>query len=305
MSKESGKPSDKEQGQQENDSVFDFLYHDPERIGSFLSQMDPGGHLRSYKRTVNVNDGTADAFENKVTGGAVVFKGATKATTSSSTLAGEGSESTYDPIWTNARSFLDFLTSRDFIQNDLSEANIGQFVLGSGDLSVLDFVMLKSMWKLPSMQHFIKNGASEPEGNRSERRSQSATQKPKSKPEPTEMDLALEMMEVLPHSIQGRMSTLHGQVWTTLREECLVTSPSDLVLKHGLTLPGEWNMLGILDAYPDHSSDVADLPLSGDMSDILPTFLATLTPVTRGILGRPQNAYAMTPLLIFREVQGQ
>lgn len=305
MSSASEKPSSKGLDHPEKDSVFDFLYHDPERIGSFLSQMDPSGHLRSYKRTLNVNDGTADAREGKITGNAVVLKSDTKFTTSSSTQAGEGSESTYDPIWTNARSFLDFLASWDFIQNDLTQANIGQFVLGSGNLSVLDFIMLKSMWKLPSMQHFIKNGASEPEGNRNERRSQNATHKTKAKPEPTEMDLALEIMEVLPHSIQGRMSTQHGQVWTTLREECLVTSSSDLVLKHGLTLPGEWKMLGILDAYPDYSSSVEDLPLSGGMSDILPTFLATLTPITRSILGRPESAYAMTPLLIFREVKGR
>jgi hypothetical protein len=268
--------------------------------------MDPGGHLKAFKRTRNVNDAQSDAVGGSVAGDILVAKGRANATTTVSSQANEGSESTYDPLWTNARAFLDFLAQRNFIQRDLEAATIGQFVLGSGGLSVLDFVMLRGMWKLPTMQHFIKKGSSEPEGSRKERRAQGAVQRAgAAKSEPTEIDLALEMMDVLPHTIQGRMTTSHGQVWTTLREECLVTSSSDLLLKHGLTLPGEWNMLGILDAYPDYALESSALPLSGGMSDVLPTFLSTLTPLTRGMLGRPDNAFAMTPLLIFREVSGQ
>lgn len=305
MSNASEKQSTEDLGPQDDDSVFDFLYHDPQRIGSFLSQMDPEGLLKGVKRTNSVSDGHADTAGGQVAGEALIVKGQASASTTLSTSTNSSGEATYDPLWTNARAFLDYLAQREMIQRDLSKATIGQFVITSGTLAVLDYVMLRAMWKLPTVQHFIKrDNGDAPELNRQGRRAGAAA-KGNKVAEPSEMDLALEMMDVLPHSIQGRMATAQGEMWTTLSDSCLVTSPSDLLLKHGLALPGQWSMLGILDAYPFDSAESPQIENNGSMSDIFPAFLSLLAPITKGILGRPESSYAMTPVLIFREVNGQ
>lgn len=310
MSKESEKQFIESQAHQEAGSVFDFLYHDPQRIGSFLSQMDSGGLLKGVKLSNTVNDSHSDTAGGQVAGDTLVLKGKASSSSTLTTASVETGENTYDPLWTNARAFLDYLAQRNLINRHLNDASIGQFVLVTGNLTVLDFIMLRGMWKLPSMQHFIKKENSPvsdaiPTGNRKERRAQNSHYKSttEAKPEPTEIDLALELMDVLPHSIQGRMWTDQGEMWTTLNETCLVTTPSDILLKHGLQLPGEWSMLGILDAYPYDASDLVIPSANGEMSDVLPAFLSILSPLTRGMLGRPEGSHAMTPLLIFREVK--
>lgn len=50
MSKNDVTASQEEQGEAGPDSVFDFLYHDSRRIGSFLSQFDNNGLLTAINQ---------------------------------------------------------------------------------------------------------------------------------------------------------------------------------------------------------------------------------------------------------------
>ena len=52
-------------------------------------------------------------------------------------------------------------------------------------------------------------------------------------------------------------------VWTSLKEDALIVSAADLTLKHGTAIAGTWNMLGILDALPDHNA-AGELTVSGE-----------------------------------------
>ncbi|MBC7160115.1 MAG: hypothetical protein H5U21_08725, partial [Porphyrobacter sp.] len=151
--------STEEQGEAESGSVFDFLYHDHRRIASFLSQFDVNGLLTGLTQGEGVTKGAkrskrlgVGAQAPLVGGGSLDFEiGPGEA--GSQTL-----ERIYDPFWVNARQFLDVLTERDMIQRDISAANMGEFVLAKGFLSVLDLVMFKEAWKLPSLQRMIKAG---------------------------------------------------------------------------------------------------------------------------------------------------
>src|SRR6266404_2379829 len=116
-----------EQGQGKDDSVFDFLYADHDRIGLYMSQLNQFGNLTSLVRTTEASD--KKTFEGKIP-----------------TLVGMGSESasrnagtkTYDPRWTQCLAFLDELQERDMISRSMTDVGIGQFVLCSGDLAVVD-----------------------------------------------------------------------------------------------------------------------------------------------------------------------
>lgn len=299
----SKKRSDAEHGQAEPDSVFDFLYYDSQRVGSFLAQFDPNGLLQSLKQAASVGEGRG--AKHTLRGGASLgvadLRGVAEQTENQDTR--EGAERTFDPLWTNARAFLDLLAQRELVQRDVTTARMGQFVLARGRLTVLDNTLLAGAWKLDTIKEAMLSGAEEDAeltGNRQQRRAASKGGKPKKEASPIEM--ALELLTILPHAVQARI-TGDETVWCSLKLDGLVTSPSDLILKHGVEIPGEWAMLGILDAMPD-PLDQSD-PDPNDMTHGIAAMLITLlAPPTRTLLGRPGYAYGMTPLLIFREVAG-
>jgi hypothetical protein len=99
-------------------------------------------------------------------------------------------------------------------------------------------------------------------------------------------------------------------VWANLREEFMVTPPSELVLTHGTSMPGEWAMLGILSGRPDHGhiehqqklAEMGSALPPGVMNSAIGLLAQQMAPMIRMALGRPANAYAVTPILVFREV---
>jgi hypothetical protein len=79
----------------------------------------------------------------------------------------------------------------------------------------------------------------------------------------------------------------------------LTLSADDLLLKHGTSIAGTWNMLGILDALPD-GGEQEDLSFLADMVKGLAQFSQQIRPH----FGRATDYFGMTPLLVFREVSG-
>lgn len=273
-----------------SDSVFDFLYHDARRVGSFLAQFDDSGHLQQIKQT----EAVAKTSGNKTTvsgatGIPVVAQGQIASDRTSGKEGREGTERVYDPLWTNTRTLLDFLDSRGMIHRDISKARIGQFVLISGSLTILDLTILKGLWEIPHVNiGFIKGPANSIFNAKGVAASDAG------------YELLLNIFKALPHSVHAGLTDEQKRlVWSTLKEENMVVSSSDLLLKNGVVVSGQWSMLGILDAFPDdmstdsNAASLTDSPFS--------EILGSLAPFLRQ-LGRPQQAYGMTPLLIFRQV---
>jgi hypothetical protein len=92
-------------------------------------------------------------------------------------------------------------------------------------------------------------------------------------------------------------------VWCSLRDENLVTSSSDLMLKHGTNIAGSWEIIGILDATPGEAGIQTETsnPLSatpiGDLA-------RSMGPAVQTLMGRPAHAYGLNALMIFRRVVG-
>ncbi len=296
MSRKPETPPSTASGRQESDSVFDFLYHDPLRIASFLGQFDPSGVAQSLKRTDQTARTSTDGSSDSIKLSAGVISGNLGGQIGFSEGAQHGSERTYDPLWSNARAFLDYLEQKSMVERDILEARIGQFVLFKGDLSISDLTLLKEAWKLPQMRKLF--GVED--APVSKHRNSSA----KLNNEPNTNAFALDILSILPHSVQATVSSSLTSVWANLKPDCLATEPSDLTLKHGHAIPGTWSILGILDAQPQLLPDAEVQASEGDAAQAANILFRMLAPVTRNIMGRPLDAFAVTPLLVFREVTG-
>jgi hypothetical protein len=298
---------------QKRDSVLDFLYHDHRRIASFLAQFETYGILQQVKATESV--GRIGSSRTTHSAGLDLVTVAKAGITVDGTVSDDerdSAERTYDPLWTNARTFMKYLDEGNMIEPDLSRARLGQFVRATGSLAILDLVMMQSAWKLPTVQTLIKRGAlaaatldaATTGQNRHQRRKDASTGAARPS-ETSEADLMIDLLSMLPHAVQARLNGVSVNVWCSLRQESIVGASSDLVLKHGITVPGEWHILGILDAMPDQAGETGQDELPPAFAGSLVGQLAeSLAPVTRKFLGRPPEAYGMTPLLIYRNVSG-
>lgn len=308
-SKKQSAKSDEGQDRQITNSVFDFLYHDGRRVASFLAQFDPSGSLTQISQGTAAEKSRQDS--HKLEGGGSI--GVAKATTSN---AGEvrhrrQDEITrvYDPTWANARSFLDLTAEAGLIQPDVSAAAVGQLVLCKGSLTVKDLQLMTNLWGLPSAKQLIAAGLKQavppalgrgakanPVLKQLHDKAVGAAQANRQG-----LELFLDFVPTLPHTVQATISG-EEDVWCSLLREGLTFDPTDIILKFSERLPGEWAAIGILDALPDEppSNEIKKVDyLSGAAIAKLGDAIA---PMVRMSLGRPYQAYGITPLLIFREV---
>lgn len=304
-------PSNEEVGsepQQESrarNSVFDFLYHDVPRISSFLAQFETYGVLQQIKASESVgHSGTSKTVITGDLGVPLVAKGAVALDGTVVDEQRDAAERTYDPLLRNARTLMNYLAEREMV-HDLMNARIGQFVLATGQLAAFDLALLREAWKLPAVRKVILQEATKSnQGKNAKEREQ----------ERLSTDGAFEMLKIMPHAIQATIRGEGWSVWATLRETSLAISASDLLLKHGVGISGQWSMLGVLDAAPNSDVDgsneqsmlyILDQLLgAASLGGIAGQAVGQLAPAVRMMLGRPADAFGMTPLLIFREVSG-
>lgn len=293
-------------------SVYDFLYADSRRIASYLSQFE-GGHLTQLTRSIETGSSASeDAGRQFAIGAPKVLGGGSHSQESNATSEKEGMIRTFDPYWTNARAFLDFLSGRDLIERDICAARMGQFVLVTGKLAILNLGSMQNVWALPIFRQMLAEnmtkGSDAELGSRQQRRSQGKVSKPADPLEGLEtiVRLAIELLPTMPHFTTASIIGEFWSTWSTLTAENLVGSTSDLMLKHGNKIAGEWSMLGVLDALPDAEGtelDAVDKLLLGiSDSNIVATATIGLTPGIRMVAGRPSQSFGLTPLLIFREI---
>lgn len=281
----------------------DFLYHDPQRIGSFLSQFGADGVLQSLKQTSVSGENEASSTSGNL-GAKAILNAQLSSSAQTGTSSQDGAERTYDPLWINARAFLEHLTQNGLVESDIGIARLGRFVRVTGNLQIVDIGLIRGAYELDTFKALVGAGDGEPlTQNRQHQNRRSRNPKASAK-EPSTIDFAFEMLGILPHTIQAVISSDGRSVWSTLKPDCMAIGASDLVLKHSLEIPGDWSMVGILDALPESS-----LPQAPD--DIVPVIavrgfgvglLSLIAPITRQFLGRQAANYGMTPLLIYRDV---
>jgi len=311
MSTNDKKASAGEQGEPQNDSVYDFLYHDTKRIGSLLAQFDDAGHLQQIRQSESAKKGhrrgyklTAGANVPIVGGGNVGFEKAPHDEGS------EASERIYDPLWSNALTLLDYLGEANLINRDLTTASLGQFVIASGALSVLNAGMLVKLWESPDVRATAIRNATQTAKAQFAINPQNALLKGQAR-QTAEKALidqadanAKEVLALLPqlqHAAQCTVTGANFSVWSSLLAEGMITSAADLSMKHGADIPGTWHLLGILDAQPNPIPPQIPI-LPNTPPQHMGNLIRNFANVGRRILGRSEAAFGMTALLLFREI---
>lgn len=280
-------------GPKKVDSVYDFLYVDARRIGVLLSQFGNDGVLTELTRATDASSETGGGIDIKLA--------------KIETKEGEKSSLTrrFDPQWLTPLIFLD--KANDILVRDISTARIGQLALVSGSLFISDLSTSRALWEIPFVKSLIAEGMSERNvelaGNRHERRGAQKTTSQNSNKSAilSQVGGMLDIIKALPHGIVASISQNDNQtIWCCLNSPSLIISSSELMLNHGSSVSGSWNAVCIIDALPDVQDDVPDAPSIGVIADVM----KNVAPVARSLLGRPPSAYGVTPLMIFREIQG-
>lgn len=287
--------SSKGQDGPNTDSVYDFLYHDARRIASFLSQFSNFGHLTGVTHTESAQRSKDSAGSLKAEGGLPgIARVGGEVRSDAAAQYEQTGQRVYDPLWTNALTLLDFLDERDLIKRDIGQAQLGQFVLCTGSLSISDLMMMEKTWRLSSVQKLIKAGNKVKSGKNYNALS--------------EIELAFDLLGIMPHTVQARLKEGYiNKVWCSLNQDGLTGAVSDITLKHGTEIPGKWSMLGILDAKSKLAFETQPQQPDPDFSEgkeIADKMLRLIAPIARSFLGRPDDHYGMTPLLIFRSIDG-
>lgn len=271
--------SNEEQNSQRDESLFDFLYLDRTRLASYLAQIfDDGIHLSSKKTAA-----TGNQFTNSATGS--VF-GIVKAGLGSTESANETIERQFDASWSAPLSLLRELNESGFIKPFSKSLALGQMILFKGHIQVLDLRILQKLWQpVLAMQ-----AAATPAHTEAQRKAK--------KQEEAQAQAIARVAENLPHIIQMRAFNEEHQLWATLSPEALTVNPSDLAFKHGPSIPGQWAIVGLLDARP---SIEEEMKLPSGLGEVELGMLQMALQL-KHTLGRNFQDYGITPIAVYREV---
>lgn len=262
------------------DCIYDFIYLDTKRLTSFLAQLDDDGVLLSIKRTRHIE-------EEQKNLGSLGVNVATRATTENNETIGKQSEKHYDSSVAAMYSVIDRLDELGFIKKSISATAMGQLLLCSGTITFHDIRMMRDLWD-PIMKMFFSQQADQ---------AVSRQDKDQLKNKTKEFESIKSILTALPHALLMTLFSDGESLWSSLEEEHLKINSDDITLKHGANFAGQWHVLGILDAKPDNGLTV--FPTTGNE---LFDGMAEMLTMIRAILGRPANAYGITPVAIFRTV---
>lgn len=276
------------QSQQEQESpseeyLSDYLYIDTVRLSHFYSQLSEHGLVTQSKSTVKKTGKDTSTLNLKVP----VISGALL----QENLAEEALELQIDPAFQRPQQTLDALYEAGYLHKGLDTCRIGGVTIADGFLSICDIRMMKQLWQ--HMGDIISNQQAAHVQNPKERQRAAAAAK-------KEFTGLANILENIPHALQGSIASTTGIGWFTLKPECMLVNPDDLMFKHGADIPGKWQIVCILDAFPDvylntDYSGFLDSPMEMGMRQMLVGL--------RQSLGRPPNRYGVTPLMIFRTIK--
>ncbi|MCJ2009219.1 hypothetical protein [Methylobacterium sp. J-092] len=291
-------------GDQPNNSVYDFLYQDVRRVGSFLAQFEEYGVRQAVKATESV--GQTQALKGAASGTIglpSVMGGSASMDTTTTDETKDIAEHTFDPLWANARRLLDFIESGDHIQHNLWEGRVGSFVQINGSIAIVDLNYIQTVLKNQKLSKSLLEGFAKAKGVKF-----NSTQA-------QDFHRNMEMVVGLPHGIQltvfGDGEENNVAAWSSISHESLTTTAADIMLKHGIMIRGFWKVIGILDAFPDVPIPTEAEPNPQTLDQLAIEMIpkeftkiaANLAAAARELIGRPRTMFGVTPILIFREVK--
>jgi len=264
-------------------SLYDYLYIDRERINALTAQLFSTGVITSVKQSSL----ETDSIKKDAKIGIPLVAGAL----SSSEAASRSQERSFDSAWSLPLNLLDKLSEQGRIKRTISDARLGDLVLVSGMMKIFDANMVHQF-----MPTFKKLKLTEIKNEKSQ------SIKNLLKEEVKGLEAAEEMVKFLPTSSQIDFADSEGnQIWMSVNPNNLTIGMGDIALKYGPFIPGEWHILGFVDAYADDKLDNPNAPYPHNLND-LKNAMDSMLLIIRTLMGRSDGSYGMTPLMIFRAV---
>ncbi|MCM1128983.1 MAG: hypothetical protein NC211_03760 [Alistipes senegalensis] len=289
------------QDKQPTESVFDFLYSDTRRIRSWYAQVFPDGVLLSHSKTSKTGEHKEDGISGNVNMSAgldaLVAKGAVTGEATASSQTGENlsrsHERNFDTSWSLELDLLNRLDELGMINRDISSSVLGSLVLISGHSKLIDVKLMQEMWD--DGTNLAIADIKITHQNKSQIKQQKDTMK--------SIGGVFKRLPAVPQLYL--MDESGTSFWSCLNEQNMIVSSSSLALMYGTIVVDEWHVLGILDAKPDDEEkmkSVEEVKKEYKQSQIA-YFSSDILNVVRELMGRPKEAYGITPLLIFRKVK--
>ncbi len=264
--------------------LCDYVYIDNIKLSHYYSQLSQHGLVITSKKISKESgkQGSTGQVKLPILSGGMAAETATE----------QSIELNVDSAFSRPQETLDALFAAGYIQEGISNSRIGSLILEKGAISLFDIRILKDIWI--DMTDMVAASSTADIQNIKERQRLSALKK-------KEFGQIATIISKMPHSLQGTLSANGDAAWFTLKPECMLVNAEDLTFKHGSDLKGEWHVLGILDALPDHCIDPAQMTLftPGPIEGAMRSMLDGL----RAMLGRPSDRYGITPVMIFRTIK--
>lgn len=265
------------QDSQNTGSLFDFFYIDRDRVSSLTAQIFGSGVITSVKQTEAEGDKSSKGLELSVK--------IAKAKFGSEDTFNSSQERLFDASWSLPLNLLDRLSELSMIKSSLTDARRGDLILSSGMIKIFDIGLVQQM--LPAAKKIARHGNKSNQGKKQE----------------SDLAVAEEIIKFLPKSVQIDMADTDGNIlWMSVAPENMTIPTGDLILKYGPMIPGKWHVLGMLDAHAEDTLEDPDAPYP-NVSNQLKASMDYLGLMMRSEVGRPMNAFGMTPLLIFRKIK--
>lgn len=267
---------------QEEKFLIDFLYADRPRLATLSAQLFNDGHLISSK-TQAVKSAESGY---KVGGSLKILSG----DTSSLEKVQESIERQFDSTWSVPLDVLRELNAQGYLDASIEHATLGQVVLISGQVQILDLRMIQMLWK-PILQIEKKKVYSNSTKSQRAALVKSAEEN---------LDIA-GIIELLPHMLELRVYSENSISCGTMNPDGLTINPADLAFKHGAYMPGDWRILALIDARPGiMEQDLVSAMIRG--ANPVEIGLLPMYNGLRQMLGRGESEFGITPLAIYREI---
>ncbi len=209
-------------------------------------------------------------------------------------------ERRYDPTWARALNFLDEIGARGMLARSTEGASLGSLLLLRGSIAIVNMRAFERVWSALAAPN---PSPSQPQ-NRKARRASVKSPNAAGNEIDEETAQALKLFGSLDQPILMVFDTGEVRLWSTLIDSNLLGGARDLNLKHGLVIPGDWHIVGILDGKPDtpDGSPAEFTNFCGSENNDFSVAAAHLWRELRAVIGRPPDCFGITPLVIMREV---
>ncbi|MEC7118663.1 MAG: hypothetical protein VXW65_02015 [Pseudomonadota bacterium] len=193
-------------------------------------------------------------------------------------------ELSYDAAPMMPSEMIHLLDAHGFIHHEISPNKLGNIVLTQGALSFVDYEVIKDIIDI-ALDQVINDMPNT-----------TSAHKRKIEAEKKQHKQIAGFVKKTPFSLQARLFTnASEQIWMTLSRDEMVGSAHDVNFKHGELIAGKWYVLGVLDATPYDSKQA-----EGHELDSFGAAISQLASLLKTQFGRPNSAYGMTPIAIFR-----